>query len=88
MSAVVAACQDPAISRWSPVIPRPYQERDAQTWLEQQEPARLAGAGLDLAVVRAGAGDLLGAISLGSISIAQGTASIGYWLAPQARGRG
>jgi len=88
VSAVVAACQDPAISRWSPVIPRPYQERDAQTWLEQQEPARLAGAGLDLAVVRAGAGDLLGAISLGSISIAQGTASIGYWLAPQARGRG
>lgn|ERR1022692_933211 len=85
---IVTACQDPTISRWSPAIPYPYSEDDALGWLEQQEPARLAGASLDLAVVHATSDEVLGAIGLGSVKIAQGTASIGYWLAPEARGHG
>ena len=88
MSSIVAACQDPAISRWSPAIPYPYSESDALGWLEQQEPARLAGESLDLAVVHATSDEVLGAMGLGSVNIAQGTASIGYWLAPEARGHG
>ncbi len=43
--AIVAACQDPAISRFSPAIPFPYRDSDAQGWLDCQEPARLADTG-------------------------------------------
>jgi RimJ/RimL family protein N-acetyltransferase len=86
--AIVAACQDPAISRWSPSIPYPYEESHALNWLEQQEPTRRAGQGLGLAVVHTTSNELLGAISMGTGKLAQGTASIGYWLAPQARGHG
>jgi RimJ/RimL family protein N-acetyltransferase/diadenosine tetraphosphate (Ap4A) HIT family hydrolase len=86
--AVVAACQDPAISRWSPTIPRPYTDSDALAWLAGQEPARQGGECLDLAVVHATSGQLLGAIGMGNVQIAGGTASIGYWLAPDARGHG
>ena len=62
IAAIVAACQDPAISRYSPNIPRPYSEADALGWLEGQEPSRLAGAGLELAVAEAESGVVLGAI--------------------------
>jgi RimJ/RimL family protein N-acetyltransferase len=86
--AIVAACQDPAISRWSPTIPYPYTEDDACGWLEQQEPARLGGESLCLAVVHATSDEVVGAIDLASVNIEQGTASIGYWLAPEARGHG
>lgn len=86
--AIVTACQDPAISRWSPAIPYPYTKRDAVDWLERQEPTRLAGMGLNLAVVRPTTNELLGAIGLETVKIGHGAASIGYWLAPEARGHG
>lgn len=59
---VVAACQDPEVSRYSPVIPFPYTEADAVGWFESHEPARLAGDGLNFAVVHAREGHRLGAI--------------------------
>lgn len=86
--AIVTACQDPAIARFSPVIPFPYAESDASAWLESQEPMRLAGEGLDLAVVHRESGSVLGAIGLGNVSTTLRSASIGYWLAAEARGRG
>lgn len=86
--AIVAACQDPAIARFSPVIPFPYAESDALTWLASQEPRRLAGEGFDLAVVHRESGSVLGAIGLGSVSTKLCSASIGYWLAAEARGHG
>jgi RimJ/RimL family protein N-acetyltransferase len=84
---IVAACQDPAISRWSPVIPFPYTERDALSWLERQEPMRRAGEALDLAVVDEGSNEVLGAIGIGVNHMLR-TAGVGYWLAPRARGHG
>lgn len=86
--AIVAACQDPAIARVSPVIPFPYAKSDALTWLESQEPMRLAGEGFDLAVVHRESGSVLAAIGLGSVSTKLCSASIGYWLAAEARGHG
>jgi RimJ/RimL family protein N-acetyltransferase len=86
--AVVAACQDGSIAKWSPVIAFPYAESDALLWLESQEPMRLSGDGLDLAVARADAGGVLGAIGLHEVSMVLLSASIGYWLAPDARGHG
>jgi RimJ/RimL family protein N-acetyltransferase len=86
--AVVAACQDLAISRWSPSIPRPYAERDAVNWLEHQRAARLAGTSLSLAVVHTGSGQLLGAVALSNVNLTQASARTGYWLVAQARGHG
>jgi RimJ/RimL family protein N-acetyltransferase len=88
MSFVVQSCQDPVISQYSPGIPFPYTEADALEWLQSHEPARLSGRHLDLAVVRAGSGAQLGAIGLGNVDSMMLTASIGYWLAPEARGHG
>lgn len=85
---VIEACQDPEISRFSPVIPFPYAESDALDWFRSQEPARLAGTGLDFAVVRTQTAELLGAIGLGKVDSLLLSAEIGYWLARESRGRG
>lgn len=85
---VVRACQDPVISRYSPVIPFPYTRADALAWIERQEPGRISGRHLDLAVVHAGSHEPLGAIRLGNLDRMMLSASIGYWLAPEARGHG
>lgn len=88
MPFVVRACQDPLIARYSPAIPFPYSDADALAWFESQEPARLTGRHLDLAVVHAESGQPLGAVSIGNIDTMMLTASIGYWLAREARGHG
>lgn len=69
-----AACQDPAISRSSSAIPYPYSDSDALGWLERQEPARLARPSLSLAVIHVTSAEVLGAIGLESVQIAQGRA--------------
>lgn len=86
--AIVAACADPEVSRFSPVIPFPYSERDALGWLQIQEPMRLDGEGLDLAVVDVESDAVLGAIGMGNVSWMRRSTEIGYWLASEARGRG
>ncbi len=86
--AIVAACRDPAIARFSPAIPFPYSDSDALGWLEFQEPTRLAGEGLDLAVVAVDGNALLGSIGLTGVSALRNTAAVGYWLAADARGHG
>jgi RimJ/RimL family protein N-acetyltransferase len=81
--AIVAACQDPEIPRWTPV-PEPFTEEDAREWLATHEPKMRAGEGLPLAVVSP-TGEVLGSIELHIRS--QGVGQIGYWVAPWARRR-
>jgi RimJ/RimL family protein N-acetyltransferase len=98
MAFVVAACQDPEVARFSPAIASPYSERDAIEWFASQEPERLSGRGIDLAIcdVAAGAvlgvdgtgGAVLGAVGLSAVSWSRRSATIGYWLAREARGHG
>jgi RimJ/RimL family protein N-acetyltransferase len=80
--AVVAACQDEAISRFLPLMPNPYGEADARTWLAL---TRRGWAGeLDekaFAITRGGG-------FVGVVSLRPGTGGLGYWLAPEARGQG
>lgn len=85
---IVAGCNDLSVARWSPVIPFPYTEQDAVGWLEAQEPRRLAGHGIDLAVAQRTGGPALGAIGLGRVDRGLGTATVGYWLSAAARGHG
>lgn len=85
---IVEACQDPAISRYSPVMPSPYGESDARAWLASQEPARRAGHRLALAIVDASSCRALGAVALSDVVLSQRRSAVGYWLAKPARGRG
>ena len=87
LEALVAAVQDPDIPRWTRV-PSPYTEREGREFLEGQGRQRLAGESLNLAVVDAGNGDLLGSIGVIRLDPARRTAEVGYWVAPQARRRG
>ena len=83
---LVAACQDPAIARFTRV-PAPYSESDASGFLLAQSAELAAGSELHLAVVRAGEGELLGSIGLSALDWANLTAEVGYWAAAPARGR-
>jgi RimJ/RimL family protein N-acetyltransferase len=76
--AIVAACQDPEIPRWTRV-PAPYTEADARHFLA--DPPDTA-----FAVVDRSSGELLGAI--GARPEDDGRVEIGYWVAREARGRG
>jgi RimJ/RimL family protein N-acetyltransferase len=85
---VVSACRDERVSRYSPAIAFPYVEADARDWFASQEPMRLEGTALDLAITDAQSGAPLGAIALVNFSWRDSTAETGYWLAQEARGHG
>jgi RimJ/RimL family protein N-acetyltransferase len=83
--AIVAACQDPEIPRWTRV-PSPYTREDAERFLAIAAAEAAAGEGIALAV--ADAGDrLVGTIGLMELD-GRGSGEIGYWTAAEARGRG
>lgn len=84
-AAVTVACQDPEISRWIPVIPLPYGLGDAVEFLAEAADEWRIGSSRAFAIVDAH-DRLLGAVTLHG---PEGhLAEIGYWLAPDARGRG
>ena len=81
--AIVAACNDPEIVRWT-TVPTPYSAEDARAWLARCETAWAEGAA-PLAVVERASGELAAAITLwlhGRVG------ELGYWAAPSFRGRG
>jgi RimJ/RimL family protein N-acetyltransferase len=85
---LVAACQDPEISRWTRV-PHPYGPSDARSYLLQRHDALHAGISAPFAVVAAADRDrVLGSISLMRFSWKNARAEVGYWLAGEARGQG
>jgi RimJ/RimL family protein N-acetyltransferase len=84
---VVSACHDPEVARFSPAIASPYAADDAHSWFASQEPERLVGNALDLAITSADSGSVLGAVGLNAVSAGRRSATIGYWLAREARGQ-
>jgi RimJ/RimL family protein N-acetyltransferase len=76
--AIVAACQDPEIPRWTSV-PSPYTEADALAWLESDVEESFA-------VLDRSTGELLGSIGVRYLDGAVG--EVGYWMTREARGRG
>jgi RimJ/RimL family protein N-acetyltransferase len=84
--AVHRACQDPLLHRWLTGLPWPYEISDAAAFVGELAPAWLAaGDALHLGVF---AGDeLAGSVALNAIDRSAGTAELGYWSAPWARGR-
>jgi RimJ/RimL family protein N-acetyltransferase len=76
--AIVAACQDPEIARWTRV-PSPYTERHASEFVSARDETSFAITDLP-------SGELLGAIGLREHD--EGVAEVGYWVKREARGRG
>jgi RimJ/RimL family protein N-acetyltransferase len=80
---ITAACQDPGIQEWT-TVPAPYERVDAETFVAAVERGWADGSSLTWAL-RAD-GDLVGMIGLAREPVS--SAEIGYWLVPEARGRG
>lgn len=82
--AIVAACRDPEIPRWTSV-PSSYSREDAERFLAVSTAEAAAGDGITLAVADAD-GELIGTVGL--MGVSAGYAEIGYWVAARARRRG
>ena len=83
--AVAAACQDADIARWLALVPEPYTEEDARFYIRDC----LRGAGEDrapFAITDSETGEVIGSIEMRINRLRTG--HVGYWLAPEARGRG
>jgi RimJ/RimL family protein N-acetyltransferase len=77
--AVSAACQDPEIQRWLPLIPRPYTLEHARAYVSAPDGPYSFAVEVD--------GRVVGSISL-RVDAHNATGTLGYWCAPEARGRG
>lgn len=86
-AALVAACQDPEIVRWTRV-PENYGPRDAKAYLLQRYDMLFAGVAAPFAIVRAPDEEVVGSISLLRLAWEHRRAEVGYWLAREARGHG
>jgi [ribosomal protein S5]-alanine N-acetyltransferase len=87
LAALVAACRDPEVVRWTSV-PRNYGEADGRAYLLSRYDAVHADASAPFAIVQAPDGRLLGSVALMRFAWEHARGEVGYWLAPEARGRG
>jgi RimJ/RimL family protein N-acetyltransferase len=76
---VTAACNDPLIQRFLPLLPRPYTRDDALSFITSRDEWQFA-------ITDPGSSRLLGAVGLTPRT--PGNGEVGYWVAPWARGRG
>jgi RimJ/RimL family protein N-acetyltransferase len=81
---VARSCRDPENQRWLPMLPRPYERHDAEWWIGRCKTVWADGSAAPFIVVDAVTRARLGAIE---VRIGQ-PADVGYWLAPEGRGRG
>jgi RimJ/RimL family protein N-acetyltransferase len=80
---------DPVIQRFSWPRATALTEDDARGYFAGLESARLLGEDAQFALVEPkNEDDVLGGASIYEISLERGSAALGYWLAPRARGRG
>lgn len=85
---MVLAFSDPVMQRFS-WRTTAFTETDARDYFAEQEVARLRGEELNFALAEPRDQDVvLGGASLYEVRLDRGCAAVGYWLAPQARGRG
>ena len=87
--AKLMAFGDPVVQRFSWSRTAPYTEADAGAYFVEQEQARRRGEALHYAVVEPANDDVvLGGGSLYDVDLEQSRAAVGYWVAPDSRGRG
>lgn len=86
-SALVAACQDPLLQRFT-LIPTPYGPEQAETFLVCADQQWAGGQAATFAVLDATTADLLGSVALHGFDTPRTTACVGYWTSAPARGQG
>jgi RimJ/RimL family protein N-acetyltransferase len=83
-----AACADPDLARFLPMIPVPYTRDDALHWIRTIAEAAWTAGGATFAIADPATSRLIGSVGLGASHLDGHATSIGYWVAPWARGRG
>jgi RimJ/RimL family protein N-acetyltransferase len=81
---IVEACRDPVNQRWLPGLPDPYGPADAAWWLDHCRRGWEEATAFAFLVLDAESGARLGAIEV-RFGVPP---DVGYWLAPEGRGRG
>ena len=85
--AMVPMLDDESIVRWTRV-PHPYLERDALDYLARGDAERERGEGINLAVLDAANGEVLGSMAVRIASWPDLRGQLGYLVGAHARGRG
>jgi RimJ/RimL family protein N-acetyltransferase len=88
VEAITAACNDQAISEFLDLIPSPYTEDDAREFIAHCREGWADGTQTNFAITDADSAAAIGSIGVRWLEPEQGVAETGYWVAPQARGRG
>lgn len=87
---IVQACSHPSTRQWLADLPDPYTPAEAQAYLSSVGELHAVGGALHWAVTDADAPDrLLGQVALSGLGHGVSTTGeVGYWVHPDARGRG
>jgi RimJ/RimL family protein N-acetyltransferase len=87
VGAIAAACGDLELAGWLPRLPWPYTRQDAEDFVAHATAGWTDGGAAIFAVVEPPADDVIGMLSIEPVGRRAGL-ELGYWLAPEARGRG
>lgn len=85
---VVEACTDELSRRYLPTLPSPYGIGEAMVYVDTLRDLAARGTELGWCVADPGTDRCLGAVSLMGLAPGSGQGEIGYWMHPEARGRG
>ncbi len=85
--ALVEACQDPEIPRWT-VVPSPYTQVDARAFIAGQTERMSRGEAAPFAIVSVVDESFLGSVEVTLLDRRSGRGEIGYWIAAPARRQG
>ncbi|HEV3480054.1 MAG TPA: GNAT family N-acetyltransferase [Gaiellaceae bacterium] len=88
VGAIVAACNDPAIAEFLDQIPSPYTEDDAREYVAGSREGWADGTITNFAITENGSGRPVGSVGVRWLEPEQGVVEVGYWVSPEARGRG
>jgi RimJ/RimL family protein N-acetyltransferase len=88
VEAVTAACNDRAIAEFLELIPSPYTEDDARAYIQQCREGWDEETLTNFAITDAETGEAVGSVGVRWVEPDQGVAEVGYWVAPEARGKG
>jgi RimJ/RimL family protein N-acetyltransferase len=88
VEAIAAACNDRAIAEFLDQVPSPYTEADARAYVRLCREGWADGTLSNFAITDAETGDVVGSVGVRWVDPEQGVAEVGYWVAPDARGRG
>jgi RimJ/RimL family protein N-acetyltransferase len=79
---------DPEVTRWLELVPQPYDESEAKTWVRRAASYWHEGTAAPFAVTGAAGGEVVGGVGFRWVDITHAIGEVGYWLRREARGGG